>query len=130
VRAIVWTRYGPTKRLQFAEVARPAPKDGEVLVRVPFLSRRARRDSNLGGVPSRGWFSVGLGRRSTSLEWAPGDTVLGTTIQASGLVPRSLLPRATSQSHIREESLAREQDVSHHRKPCLPGGRWALQQGT
>ncbi len=34
VKAIVWTRYGPPDGLQLAEVARPTPKDNEVLVRV------------------------------------------------------------------------------------------------
>jgi NADPH:quinone reductase-like Zn-dependent oxidoreductase len=34
MRAIVWTRYGPPDGLQLKEVAKPTPKDDEVLVRV------------------------------------------------------------------------------------------------
>jgi len=34
LRAIVWTDYGPPDVLRLAEVEKPAPKDGEVLIRV------------------------------------------------------------------------------------------------
>jgi NADPH:quinone reductase-like Zn-dependent oxidoreductase len=34
MRAIVWTRYGPPEGLQLQEVAKPTPKNGEVLIRI------------------------------------------------------------------------------------------------
>ena len=34
MKAIVWTKYGPPDGLQLQEVAKPAPKDHEVLIRI------------------------------------------------------------------------------------------------
>jgi NADPH:quinone reductase-like Zn-dependent oxidoreductase len=34
MRAIVWTEYGPPDVLQLQEVAKPIPKDNEVLIRI------------------------------------------------------------------------------------------------
>ncbi|HEV8492777.1 MAG TPA: alcohol dehydrogenase catalytic domain-containing protein, partial [Candidatus Angelobacter sp.] len=34
MKAIVCTRYGPPETLQFAEVAKPIPKDDEVLIKI------------------------------------------------------------------------------------------------
>lgn len=34
MKAVVWTQYGPPEVLRLAEVAKPVPKDGEVLIRV------------------------------------------------------------------------------------------------
>ncbi len=34
MKAVVWTQYGPPEVLRLAEVAKPSPKDGEVLIRV------------------------------------------------------------------------------------------------
>ncbi len=34
MKAMVWTKYGPPDGLQLQEVAKPAPKDHEVLIRI------------------------------------------------------------------------------------------------
>ena len=34
MQAVIWTRYGPPEALQLSEVATPAPKAGEVLIKV------------------------------------------------------------------------------------------------
>lgn len=34
MKAIVWTKFGPPDVLQFQEVAKPTPKDNEVLIRI------------------------------------------------------------------------------------------------
>jgi NADPH:quinone reductase-like Zn-dependent oxidoreductase len=38
MKAIVYTEYGPPEVLQFEEVARPTPKDDEVLIKVQAVS--------------------------------------------------------------------------------------------
>lgn len=38
MKAVVWTKYGPPDVLQIREVAKPAPKDNEVLIRVHAAS--------------------------------------------------------------------------------------------
>lgn len=38
MRAVVYTKYGPPDVLQFAEVAKPTPKDNEVLIRIQAAS--------------------------------------------------------------------------------------------
>jgi NADPH:quinone reductase-like Zn-dependent oxidoreductase len=38
MKAIVCTRYGPPETLQFAEVAKPIPKDDEVLIKIRAAS--------------------------------------------------------------------------------------------
>ena len=34
MKSIVWTKYGPPEVLQLREVAKPAPKETEVLIRI------------------------------------------------------------------------------------------------
>jgi len=41
VKAIVYTKYGPPDLLEYKEVKRPSPKDGQVLVRVRAASVNA-----------------------------------------------------------------------------------------
>src|SRR5262245_48003308 len=48
MRAVVYDRYGPPEVLQIDEVERPAPKDGEVLVKV-HASTVNRTDVGLRG---------------------------------------------------------------------------------
>ena len=38
MRAITYTEYGPPEVLQFTEVAKPTPKDDEVLIRIRAAS--------------------------------------------------------------------------------------------
>jgi NADPH:quinone reductase-like Zn-dependent oxidoreductase len=34
VKAVVWTKYGPPDVLQLQDVAKPAPKENEILIRI------------------------------------------------------------------------------------------------
>ena len=50
MKAIVWTKYGPPDVLQFKEVAKPTPKDNEVLIRI-YAATVAIEDSMMRGSP-------------------------------------------------------------------------------
>src|ERR671920_254688 len=51
MKAIVYTRYGPPEALQLKEVAKPAPKDDEVLIRVQAVSVNRSDWEGLRGKP-------------------------------------------------------------------------------
>ncbi len=98
MKAIVWTQYGPPEVLQFKEVAKPAPKDNEVLVKVhaasvntldlamrgPFLARIITggllkpKDQRLGVDLSGRVEAVGSNVR----QFQPGDEVFGRGLGA------------------------------------------------
>ena len=98
MKAIVWTQYGPPEVLQFKEVAKPAPKDNEVLVKVqaasvntldlamrgPFLARIITggllkpKDQRLGVDLAGRVEAVG----STVTQFQPGDEVFGRGLGA------------------------------------------------
>ncbi len=60
MKAIVYTKYGPPDVLQVKEVAKPAPKDNEVLVRVHAVSANAADLHLLRGTPFLFRLSAGL----------------------------------------------------------------------
>jgi NADPH:quinone reductase-like Zn-dependent oxidoreductase len=74
MKAITWTHYGPPEVLQLQEVAAPAPKDGEVLVKIHAAGVTAgdcelrRLQLALGlSLPMRLYVGIGRPRRVTIL---------------------------------------------------------------
>jgi NADPH:quinone reductase-like Zn-dependent oxidoreductase len=67
MRAIVQDRYGPPEVLRLAETGRPAPGDGEVLVRVRAASLNARDWHVMRGDPYVARLSFGLRRPRTRI---------------------------------------------------------------
>jgi NADPH:quinone reductase-like Zn-dependent oxidoreductase len=65
MKAMIWTRYGPPEGLQLQEVAKPAPKDHEVLIRI-YATTVTAGDCQLRGLqvplalklPMRLWLGV------------------------------------------------------------------------
>jgi NADPH:quinone reductase-like Zn-dependent oxidoreductase len=51
MRAIVYTKYGPPEVLQLKEVAKPTPKDDEVLIKVHAVSVNRSDWEGLSGKP-------------------------------------------------------------------------------
>jgi NADPH:quinone reductase-like Zn-dependent oxidoreductase len=51
MKAIVYTKYGPPETLQLEEVAKPTPKDDEVLIKVRAVSVNRSDWEGLTGKP-------------------------------------------------------------------------------
>jgi NADPH:quinone reductase-like Zn-dependent oxidoreductase len=51
MKAIVYTKYGPPEVLQLEEVAKPTPKDDEVLIKVQAVSVNRSDWEGLSGKP-------------------------------------------------------------------------------
>lgn len=60
MKAVVYTKYGPSEVLQLKEVAKPAPRDGEVLVKVHAVSINDWDWGLLQGTPLANRLSNGL----------------------------------------------------------------------
>ncbi len=74
MRAIVYTEYGPPDVLQFTEVAKPTPKDDEVLIRIRAASVNPFDWVSMRGTPYFVRIRFGLGLRK------PKDTRLGRDV--------------------------------------------------
>jgi NADPH:quinone reductase-like Zn-dependent oxidoreductase len=87
MKAIVYTRYGPPEVLQIKEVARPTPKDDEVLIRVQAASVNRSDWEWLSGTPLYARFGGLLRPRHHIL----GSDVAGR-VEAAGRNVRRLQP--------------------------------------
>ena len=76
MKAMVYTRYGPPEVLKLQEVAKPEPKDNEILVRVRATTANRTDCANLTAKPFIMRFSLGL--------FKPRKTIMGT--EFSGVV--------------------------------------------
>jgi NADPH:quinone reductase-like Zn-dependent oxidoreductase len=88
MKAIVFTKYGSPDVLELREVEKPAPRDGEVLIRVHAVSLNDWDVGALGGTPFVNRLLFGL--------WKPKKQILGSdvagTVEAVGRDVRHFQP--------------------------------------
>jgi NADPH:quinone reductase-like Zn-dependent oxidoreductase len=77
MRAIVYTEYGPPDVLQFTEVAKPTPKDDEVLIRIRAASVNALDWRLMRGAPYIVRILFGLRKPKIARPGRPGRDVAG-----------------------------------------------------
>ncbi|HTJ39437.1 MAG TPA: NAD(P)-dependent alcohol dehydrogenase [Dactylosporangium sp.] len=88
MKAIVQDRYGPPELLRYADVERPAPAGGEVLVRVRAAALNHGDRVDLRGNPSIARLALGVRRPRIPI---PGRAVAGT-VEAAGTGVTALRP--------------------------------------
>ena len=125
MKAIVYTKYGPPDVLQFKEVEKPTPKDGEILVKIqaasvntldlatrgPFLARiitgglRKPKDPRLGADIAGRVEAVG----TNVTQFQPGDEVFGAYkggFAEYGSVPENRVALKPANSSFEEAAAA------------------------
>ncbi len=86
MKAVIYTRYGPPEVLQLAEVDKPAPKDGEVLVKVHAASANPADWHLIRGAPFFIRLTLGVLRPKKMM--IPGLDIAGQVEAVGGNVTR------------------------------------------
>ena len=88
MKALVYTEFGPPDVLQLTEVARPIPKDDEVLIRIRAASVNALDWRMLRGAPTIVRMLFGLRKPTIAQPGRPGRDVAGTVEAVGGNVTK------------------------------------------